>query len=535
MKSTLACSLMIVLLGSLLSPSIAAAEKVDLLFEDGHVLRGEVLSTTRNSVQFKYKSGDETSVRTFDAAELDPHSYYEIRVLNIGDDAAEHLALARFAIDHDMFSQARMLYERAKRLDAALVSSFDKKDLPKILDGTAERLVDRARVLLEIDDLDGAESNASIVLTYFSTTDAAGAARDLINDISKRRAIEKISDAERAAQADGERRFNVLLKNGRSFKAKVVSTTTSQVTVEFFKNGAKATVEIDADDLDPHSYYEMRLSDIGKDIKAHIALGKFALGNRMFTRARAQYERVMDLDPEAGSKFAETELPALLEGIAYDLLAEARLDYVEGRLVDAQRHAGTVLTRFSKTRVADDALKLVQSVGKKLAAEEIRQLREQIAGHVHTQDEAQRARAEKAMTMLDPIRKIVDEARALNEEGFKGFRFTRAERNHVSAAKKFAEARDELVALGEKHPQNAELHELIDKYRPLLEEQVVTCYVNAGSVSMENQDFDKAAEFAEMALTANPTSSYAQAFRARVDASTAFQLRQKRMNEKGRG
>ena len=533
MKRALVHALCVVAVFTVLLPA-ASAEEVELLFEDGQMLRGEVLSTSRDTVQFRYKSGELSKVHTFDAQDLDPHSFYNVRALYLGDDASEHLALARFAIDHDMFSQARMLYETAKRLDEDLVASFDKKELPRILEGTASRLVTRAKSLLEIDDLDGAENNASIVLTYFSTTDAADEARGLIGEVSRRRAIAKIETEDRLLAASGKRRYNILLKNGRSFKGYVLSSSASGVNVEIVKGTGRATLEIEADDLDPHSYYEMRLADIGEDIDAHIALGKFALANRMFTRARAQYERVVAIDPDAASKFTETELPALLNGIAYDLLAEARLDYIEGRLVEAQRLAGTILTRFPDTNVADDALGLVQKIGKKLAADEESQLREEIAQHLHAQDEAQKERAEAAMAMLDPVRKTVDEARAFNEEGFKGFRFTRAERNHTDAARKYAEAIDQLKALGEQNPQNDELHQLIDKYTPLLLEQVVTSYVNAGGVSMENQQFDKASDFADMALAANADSEYAQSFRARVDAATAYETVRTRGSKKKR-
>ena len=305
-------------------------------------------------------------------------------------------------------------------------------------------------------------------------------------------------------------------------------TVATSVTVEELKGGGSAEYEIAASDLDPHSYYDLRLASISGEIEDYIELAKFAARNGMFTRARAEYERVKAMDPQLVEELSQTELPTFLEGIAFDLLASAKLAFMEGDLTEAQRDASTIMTRFPTTKSADDALELLLKIGKKQVESENMALDEAISRHDAAQNVEAKAQAEKHKELLAPAREMVERARKHSEDGFKIFRNTRSERDFESAASWFGRASAKLEEIAKAHPQDQELRALIDGYQVQLKKEIVNAHVNAGNTSMMNQKWDKAAEFADKALAADPDSQYAQAFSDRVDATKMLQLRGKK-------
>ncbi len=171
-----------------------------IALRNGTVVTGRVLESTDDSVTFTFQVDGKDATTTLRARELDPHTFYEIRSASLGDDAASHLALGRFAASQGMYGQARMHYEIAKSLDPTLVAQFDKEELPKIKAGIAARLLAEAKAAQKKDQLADAGRTASTILTLFFDTPAAAEAKTLVDSVY--RELARRSLAEMAARAE---------------------------------------------------------------------------------------------------------------------------------------------------------------------------------------------------------------------------------------------------------------------------------------------------------------------------------------------
>lgn len=183
----------------------ANAQEEQLLFDNGgNVYHGVVLSSDAASATIKLR-GDEKSQKV-EAAVFDPHCFYSIRDRALGDDAAGRIELAKFCVDNDLFSRAKVQMDRARQIDEKVVEKFMVEEFPKIKEGLAARVMEAANRAFKVGSTKNAHKYASLVLTKFGGTSYDAEATALLKkvqakidaDQEKRRAQRRKSEAANA-------------------------------------------------------------------------------------------------------------------------------------------------------------------------------------------------------------------------------------------------------------------------------------------------------------------------------------------------
>jgi len=177
-----------------------------IVFRDGTAFQAEVLSVSDTTATVRYPSKGQTVNAAFDAAELDPHAFYQLRDRTAGDDAKARLSLARFAAGLRMFLEARLQHRKAKELDPKLVEAFDRDELPALKEQLSERLLADAREAAAAKDYKGARDMIEDVVLY-GATKAAEDAKALAREVGSRSRRTTTGTAGRAGGggADGGR------------------------------------------------------------------------------------------------------------------------------------------------------------------------------------------------------------------------------------------------------------------------------------------------------------------------------------------
>jgi tetratricopeptide (TPR) repeat protein len=505
------------LLAFLAGSSYAQDVSAEIRFRDGTALEGTVVETSKDSVQFRYRSSEGEVVATFDAEDLDPASFYMIRSGQVGDDVRGCLDLAVFALEHDLYPQARFEWERAKRLDPEAAERFRTGEAAPLIQGATQDLLDRGRRHFEEGDWAKAEAETRIILTLFPLSEAAEEAQTLLREIVLAQAREQL-----AGEGKPEEVHEVMLKDGRAAKGTVLSSTEDSVTFQFRYEGSLATTTLKAENLDPRSFYEIRNAAIGDDAKAHIALAKFAAENGMFSRARMHYLIAKDLDPEYVEGLEKEELPAVREGVARKLLGEVEKALDDGRLEDARHRLADLLTIFFDTQSAIDAGPLVDRLVGELIDLSNRRLAEaRKAAEGASEEEVDRLET-AARETLAPITGAVDRARELNVRGLQEKSQSEALKLFNAAISGFDRALRELERMEPKAgDDNPVLVSMISGLRDSIQSELIEAHINMGGVYLARGSHQNALDKAKDALRVDPASSYAMSFQARVESAIA--------------
>ena len=116
----------------------------EIVLEDHHLLRGRVVSSTPDAVVFEHTVGTEKKEITFQAADVDPHSFYIIRSHAIGTkDASAHVVLGKYCIANGLYTRARNQFIAAMKLDKSLVDQLTPL-MGQCRDGTSGLILNRA-------------------------------------------------------------------------------------------------------------------------------------------------------------------------------------------------------------------------------------------------------------------------------------------------------------------------------------------------------------------------------------------------------
>ncbi|MHC4938731.1 MAG: hypothetical protein ACYTHK_07160 [Planctomycetota bacterium] len=170
-------------LGLLAALSLASDR---LIFDDGHMVTGKVVSTTATSVTFQPEKEGAEPV-TVGAEALDPFNFYSIRERTMDPRSIDdRLALATFALDHRLYKRARIQARAADEIDKAKVDAWVQTHRKAIREGLAELLLQEARDLLRKDKLFEARGHISMILTRYPDTRAAESARDLLDTVQSK-------------------------------------------------------------------------------------------------------------------------------------------------------------------------------------------------------------------------------------------------------------------------------------------------------------------------------------------------------------
>jgi len=185
----------LVLVMLLLCSASVLAEEV--MLRDGRSGDAKILETTESLIKIELKVNDGTATFEIGADRLDPHNFYGIRSKHMEQTADNHLGLAKFCIENEMFPRAKAQIEKARKLDAEKVEKIIS--MPEIVEGIARRIVTFAQKQLEKSRVPDAKKWASFVIARAPETEAAVDAQAILDSIDQVKA-----DAEAATQAEAE-------------------------------------------------------------------------------------------------------------------------------------------------------------------------------------------------------------------------------------------------------------------------------------------------------------------------------------------
>jgi tetratricopeptide (TPR) repeat protein len=495
---------------------MAQAQEDFIMFKDGTTLKGKVLSTTKDSVEFTYESNGKTETDKIPARQLTPHSFYEWRDRDVGNDAQANLDLAVFCAKNEMLTQAVMHHDRARDLDAALVKKFDEEELPALREKIASNLLESARKAVQMNDLVQAEADASLILARFNDTKAGEEARNLIDEVSAKYRERRTKIREQVAEAEGtDRRMSeLLLKNGNSLQGEVLSSTYDSITFRHARGGGAVTITMEASRLDPHSFYTARDNSMEGTGEDHLRLAGFCIRNGLFTLGHVQYQLAKAADPELVAQFEKEDLPRVEEEIGADLIENAKLAINEGRLRDADRDLSFILTRLETTRVADLAMALLDELDVAFEKQNDKEMTDAVARY----EAEERKQEEARWAILDPVKKTMESARMMNHNALKATRSGQAIKQFEGASRKFQQAVKQCDILKKSHAEDGQVIAMIDGVQKKAMDDAVDAILNAGNRYVDRSSFEQAMDKANEALKIDPDNQRASAFRQRVES-----------------
>jgi len=166
----------------------AAAEQEELIhLKGGRFYHGVVLSSTPTTLTGKVKNADGVyETHTVPAEECDDYFFYGVRNRHIGKDAKARIELAKWCVDHDMFSRAKAQMDQARAADPKVVEEFMTNEFPKIKEGLAAKLLKAGQRSLKRSSPKNALKYASLILTKFEGTKAVAGAEKLADEAQSR-------------------------------------------------------------------------------------------------------------------------------------------------------------------------------------------------------------------------------------------------------------------------------------------------------------------------------------------------------------
>lgn len=165
---------LLAVLATLQGSSLAADELV--MCDQEHVISGEVISSTANTVTFKHMVGDLSDTQTYDVMCIDPHTFYRIRAKAVGNDVKAKVELGRFAATNGLFTMARNQYIQAQKLDKSLDLTAE---LAAAKLGSAQQLLAKARASAEAGKSAEAFRATASIIRRFPNTAVVDEARQL--------------------------------------------------------------------------------------------------------------------------------------------------------------------------------------------------------------------------------------------------------------------------------------------------------------------------------------------------------------------
>jgi tetratricopeptide (TPR) repeat protein len=149
----------------------------------GRFVRGTVVSSTADSVTARYtpEGGEETTV-TVSADVFDTYFFYGVRDKAISA-AKDRIELAKYCVDNEMYSRAKIQMDHARAADPAVVEEFMQTRFPEIKEGLAERLLAAGQRALRRGSTKNAKWYASLILTKFEGTKAEAEAEKLLDQV----------------------------------------------------------------------------------------------------------------------------------------------------------------------------------------------------------------------------------------------------------------------------------------------------------------------------------------------------------------
>jgi tetratricopeptide (TPR) repeat protein len=153
-----------------------------------------VTATTVDSVTFKYTlpSGPTATMR-LKANQLDPYSFYTVRKAHMEQTVENHLALAKFCMNNDLFARAQIQIGKARALDPEKVKEIG--DDPEVQEAIGQKLLTYIAQELKAGNMEEAEKWIAILLTKLPETKAAETARENLDKVDEAREAKQAREA----------------------------------------------------------------------------------------------------------------------------------------------------------------------------------------------------------------------------------------------------------------------------------------------------------------------------------------------------
>jgi tetratricopeptide (TPR) repeat protein len=321
-----------------------------------------------------------------------------------------------------------------------------------------------------------------------------------------------------AAAAEQE---EIMLRSGLTAMVEVVETGPESVTVKFTtKEGGSGTTKLRADNMDPHSFYEIRKRHMEKTVENHVRLAVWLASNGLFKRAKRQMDAARALEPDLDEKIEA--MPDVMEGIADHLVKAAKRHYEKGDLELCYEIASLLATRFPETAggmLARDVLEeLAQEVEEKAQAKE----RKREAAIQAEQDAEKKKAAQARDTVLDNLERSLSLGRRHMNTGLQERNQSQARRAFDAAAQQFTR----LLGQIEKAKGSAKGDETLVQELTQLEGDVrneaVRANINAGNILLTRGSRNQAMRYAEAAIALDPESGAAKSFMNNVRLAAAM-------------
>jgi hypothetical protein len=312
----------------------------------------------------------------------------------------------------------------------------------------------------------------------------------------------------------------VMLKDGTTGMAEIVSTAEDSITVRFeTPEGTAGETTLRASRLDEHSFYSVRSKHMEQTVENHVKLAIWAAENGLFKRAKHQMDQARKLDPEIDSKIEAR--PEIMQGIADRLAAAAKRAYEKGDLEHAYELAQLVATRFKETTWGDKAVEALDKLEAEMAQIEAEESAARERKIEEAADEEARAAADARHRALVPIEKRQDAGRRKNSQGLRANNRSTAKRHFEAAAADFQAALRSVESTRRSAGDDQELLALLDDLEGEMRSDGVNAWINAGNIDLWRDHFNGARDAGEKALAIDPNSSAAKSFMNKVHIARA--------------
>jgi hypothetical protein len=306
-------SLIITLLALL--ATAGAAELEEVILREGASGQVEVLATTVDSITVQARKGDASMKAPIKASALDPHCFYQIRRKHMEDTAENHIELAKYCIDNELFARAQRQIQHARDLDEAYVEKVAA--MPGVREGIARKVLAHARRELQRGKLDDAEKWASLVMARAGDTEVASEAEKLLDAIDA--AAAQLQEAAATAQQEEAAQelhkhlapFTSALDRGRTMRQQGLrQRNPSTGKRELEKAGKELAATTDelrkAQAATEDSALAQALADLEQEasaeaVKAYLGAGEIDISRGAFTEARKQAQHARAVDPDSAA------------------------------------------------------------------------------------------------------------------------------------------------------------------------------------------------------------------------------------------
>lgn len=307
----------------------ANADEMLVHLSSGEFFHATILGSTPDSVGIRRKTddgGEETLTLSVD--QCDKWFFYQVRDKTLGDDAKGRIQLAKWCVQNDMFSRAKVQMSRARAADEKVVEEFMKTEFPKIKEGLGKRIFDVAKRSWSRGSAKNAKMWCSLILTKFEGTKVEPEAEALLEEIHKKLEEEeerkqKLRRKAAAAQAEREAKIKEdkrdkelapverLMREGRQanhtgLKAKNLSQAKSafETAASRFKHAIKRADQGLKDTKDEQvakGLQEMRGEATENAIEVYLNLANTYASRGSDVKASQYCNQALALDPENAS------------------------------------------------------------------------------------------------------------------------------------------------------------------------------------------------------------------------------------------